>query len=167
MNGFWDSVVGLLGLNLKPETLSFAQLTCRALIIFTVALILMRLGHKRSLARKSAFDTTFVIIVGAVLARAINGSGPFFPTIGISCILVALHWALAHVAFRSPGFESLIKGRADDLVHDGRKLPEAMRRHAVSSSDLDEDLHLRGHRSIDGIARARIERSGDISFASE
>ena len=167
MNPFWNSVVSLLGLDLKPETLSFSQLVCRTLVIFFVALILMRLGHKRSLAQKTAFDAAFVIIIGAVLARAINGSAPFFGTIGIACLLVVLHWGLAFIAIRSPGFEKLIKGRPDDLLRAGRKLPEAMQRHGVSSSDLEEDLHLCGHRSTAGIALARLERSGDISFAEK
>jgi uncharacterized membrane protein YcaP (DUF421 family) len=167
MNSFWNSVGNLLGLDLKPEMLTFPQLICRTLIIFFVALILMRLGHKRSLAQKTAFDAAFIIIIGAVLARAINGSAPFFGTIGIACLLVVLHWGLVFIAIRSPGFEKLIKGRPDDLLRGGKELPEAMRRHGVSSSDLEEDLHLCGHRSPSEIALARLERSGDISFAEK
>ncbi len=151
---------------MQPEKLVFSQLAFRAVIIFFVALALMRIGHKRSLARKTAFDTAFVVIVGAILARAINGSGPFFSTIGIAALLVLLHRALCFIAIRSQGFESLIKGRSDVLLREGQPLGDAMRRHAISKGDL-EDLHLCGHRRAEEIALARLERSGDISFVGK
>jgi hypothetical protein len=39
-----------------------------------------------------------------------------------------------------------------------------MRAHDISGGDLEEDLYLRGHRSLEEVALARLERSGDISF---
>lgn len=164
MNAFSNWLDRLLGLNLQPEQLDFAQLAVRAIIIFVVALALMRLGHKRSLTRKSAFDMALVVIFGAILARAINGSGPFFPTIGAAFVLVALHRLLAFAAFRWPHFENLIKGRPDTLLRGGRPLRESMRRHDVSTSDLEEDMHLCGHNVLEEIEIARLERNGKISF---
>lgn len=167
MNEFWSWATQAFGLGLKPGLLSFPQLIWRALIIFFVALVLMRVGHKRSLARKTAFDTAFIVIIGAILARAINGSSPFFGTIGISCLLVAVHRALAFVASRSHAFEGLIKGRSTDLVEKGERIREEMRRHDITDSDLEEDMHLCGQTSCQEIALARLERSGDISFAKK
>ena len=167
MNEIWNWTVRLLGIGLRPEKLIFSQLLLRAVSIFFVALVLMRFGHKRSLARKTAFDTAFVIIIGAVLARAINGSGPFFQTIGISFLLVFLHRLLALFAYRWPTFEDFIKGTPDVLLRDGETLPRVMRRHDVSTSDIEEDLHLCGHESVKQIALARLERSGDISFVEK
>jgi uncharacterized membrane protein YcaP (DUF421 family) len=164
MNEFWNAIGRALGLGTRPEQLVFSQLALRAVIIFLVALVLMRAGHKRSLARKTAFDTAFVIIIGAVLARAINGSGPFFPTIGISILLVFLHRALGFIAYRSPGFERLIKGRPELLLREGELLREPLRHHDISHADLEEDLHLCGKHNLGEIALARLERSGDISF---
>ena len=45
-------------------------------------LIIVRLSTKRSLAEKTAFDAVLVVIIGSMLARAINGSEAFFPTLG-------------------------------------------------------------------------------------
>jgi uncharacterized membrane protein YcaP (DUF421 family) len=167
MSEIWNWIVRVLGIDLHPEKLVFSQLILRAVIIFFVALVLMRFGHKRSLARKTAFDTAFVIIIGAVLARAINGSAPFFQTIGISLLLVLLHRLLGLLAYRWPAFEDLIKGTPDVLLREGEMLPQAMRHHDVSRGDLEEDLHLCGHDSVKEIAVARLERSGDISFVEK
>lgn len=167
MNQLWDWIGRHLGIGLPPEQLDFSQVAFRGLIIFFLALFLMRVGHKRSLARKTAFDTAFVVIIGAILARAINGSSPFFPTIGVGCLLVLVHRLLALAANRWPRMEELLKGRSDILLQDGQILTRAMRRHDISASDLDEDLHLSGHREVEEISVARLERSGDISFAEK
>ncbi|HEY1582230.1 MAG TPA: YetF domain-containing protein [Chthoniobacterales bacterium] len=160
----WHFILQLLGIGLRPEQLDLEQVVLRALIIFGIALAFMRLGHKRSLARKTAFDTAFVVIFGAMLARAINGSGPFFPTIVAAGVLVLLHRLLGSLAEHSEKFENLIKGRPDELLRDGRVLAEKMRAHRISKEDLAEDMHLRGHADTAAIALARLERSGEISF---
>lgn len=167
MNVFWSWLSQALGLGWKPELLTFPQLIWRALIIFGIALVLMRVGHKRSLTRRTAFDMAFIVIIGAILARAINGSAPFFGTIGISCLLVALHRLFAFIASRSPGFERLIKGTPVELVQGGERIRKQMRRHDITDADLEEDMHLSGHTSCEQIAVARLERSGDISFAKK
>ena len=167
MNAFWSWATQALGLGLRPELLTFPQLIWRALIIFVVALTLMRIGHKRSLAQKTAFDTAFVVMIGAILARAINGSAPFFGTIGVASVLVVLQRVFAFVAYRSGFFEKMIKGWPSNLVENGAPVREQMRRHDISDSDIAEDLHLCGHGSLEHIARARLERSGDISFVEK
>ncbi len=46
------------------------------------ALVMIRLGTKRSLAEKTAFDAVLLIVLASILARAVNGSAAFFPTLG-------------------------------------------------------------------------------------
>ena len=53
----------------------------RGIIVFIATLAMIRLGHKRSLARKTAFDAVLIVILASVLSRAINGSSAFFATL--------------------------------------------------------------------------------------
>ena len=55
------------------------QISLRGIIVFVVTLITIQLGHKRSLSRKTPFDAALLVILAAVLSRAINGSAAFFP----------------------------------------------------------------------------------------
>jgi uncharacterized membrane protein YcaP (DUF421 family) len=165
MNTFWDFLQTLLGLNLEPRDLSFVQISLRGIIIFLATLIMIRLGHKRSLARRTAFDAVLLIIVAAVLSRAINGSAAFFPTIGGGAVLVALHRLFALLAYHSHGFGILVKGRADVVVRDGQYDFRTMRRNHVSTHDLEEDMRLNAHlQDLSQVRIARVERSGEISF---
>ncbi len=165
MNAFWNSFETLLGLGVEPKDLTFVQISLRGIIVFLVTLTTMRLGHKRSLSRKTPFDAVLLVILAAVLSRAINGSAAFFATLGGGVVLVVLHRLFAHLAYYSHGFGILVKGRPDTIVHDGECDFRMMRRNHISMHDLEEDMRLGAH--IDDLSRvrlARVERSGDISF---
>ena len=165
MNAFWNSFETLLGLGVEPKDLTFIQISLRGIIVFLVTLTTMRLGHKRSLSRKTPFDAVLLVILAAVLSRAINGSAAFFATLGGGVVLVVLHRLFAHLAYYSHGFGILVKGRPDTIVHDGECDFRMMRRNHISMHDLEEDMRLGAH--IDDLSRvrlARVERSGDISF---
>src|SRR6184192_4673751 len=91
MNTFSQLLHTLLGIGTEPKELTFLQVSVRGVIVFIATLIMVRLGSKRSLAEKTAFDAVFIVIIGSMLARAINGSEAFFPTLGTGFVLVLLH----------------------------------------------------------------------------
>src|SRR2546425_1496064 len=165
MNAFWNFVGPLLGLGSRPEELTFVQISLRGVVVFIAALIMVRLGHKRSLSRKTAFDAVLLVILASVLSRAINGSAAFFATLGGGLILVLLHRLLAFIAYHSHWFGCLIKGRPEVIVENGNLILHTMRRNHISKHDLEEDLRL-GAKLEDAseVKVARVERSGDISF---
>ena len=165
MNAFWNSFETFLGLSVEPKDLTFVQISLRAIVVFLATLVMVRLGHKRSLARKTPFDAVLLVILASVLSRAINGSAAFFATIGGSVVLVLVHRFFAFMAYSSHRFGILVKGKPDVIVRDGECDAQMMRRNHVSSHDLEEDMRLNGR--IDDASQirlARIERSGDISF---
>ena len=165
MNTFYDFVSPLLGLGAAPRDLTFIQISLRGVIVFLATLIMVRLGHKRSLARKTAFDAVLIVILASVLSRAINGSAAFFATLGGSVVIVVVHRLFALIAYHSPWFGCLIKGSPEIIVENGDLVLSAMRRNHISTHDLEEDLRLNA--KIEDLARiraARVERSGDISF---
>jgi uncharacterized membrane protein YcaP (DUF421 family) len=155
----------LLGLGMEPKQLTFLQISIRGVIVFAATLVMVRISSKRSLAEKTAFDATLLVIIASVLARAINGSAPFFPTLGTGFVLVLLHRSLALTAYYSHGFGILIKGKAAILVENGKLQRRNMILNHISEHDLDEDMRLdAGTEDLSKIKVARLERSGDISF---
>ena len=165
MNAFWSSFETLLGLGVDPKDLTFIQISLRGVIVFLVTLATVRLGHKRSLSRKTPFDAVLLIILAAVLSRAVNGSAAFFATLGGGVVLVLLHRLFAFLTFYSHRFGILVKGRPDVIVRDGECDVSMMWRNHISMHDLDEDMRLSAEiEDISMIRLARVERSGDISF---
>lgn len=60
------------------EHLDPLQMATRALLLFFIALLLIRIGGLRIIGKKSGFDLAIVIMMGAVLARGIVGASPSF-----------------------------------------------------------------------------------------
>jgi uncharacterized membrane protein YcaP (DUF421 family) len=165
MNTFSNFVGPLLGLGSEAKDLTFLQISLRAVIVFLATLVMVRLGHKRSLARKSAFDAILLVILASFLARAINGTAPLFATIGAGFVIVLLNRLLALIAYHSHWFGILIKGRPEIIVENGDLIPSTMLRNHISTHDLQEDLRLDAQLDdVSGVRVARVERSGDISF---
>ena len=155
----------LLGLGVETKDLTFMQCSARGVIVFAATLVMVRLSSKRSLSEKTAFDAVLIVIIASVLARAINGSAPFFPTLGTGFVLVVLHRLLGAVAYYSHGFGILIKGKPVVLVQNGKLQHKNMRLNHISEHDLQEDMRLDAKtEDLSKIKVARAERSGDISF---
>ena len=160
-----DFIGPILGLGLEPKDLTFVQISLRGIIVFLATLIMIRIGHKRSLARKTAFDAVLIVILASVLSRAINGSAAFFATLGGSLVIVLVHRLLAFVAYYLHSFGVLIKGQPDVIIENGEVVPRAMRRNHISRHDVEEDLRLAARKEdLRDIRVGYVERSGDISF---
>ena len=65
----------LLGLKLQPHELGYGQIVLRALIVFIGSLIIVRLGAKRFLGRKTIFD---FILAPTRLCGEVMGRSPEF-----------------------------------------------------------------------------------------
>jgi hypothetical protein len=120
MNTFSQLLHTLLGIGTEPRDLTLLQVSIRGVIVFIATLIMVRLGSKRSLAEKTAFDAVFIVIIGSMLARAINGSEAFFPTLGTGFVLVFVHRLFGFAAYYSHAFGILVKGKPVVLVEDGK-----------------------------------------------
>jgi hypothetical protein len=165
MNAFYNSFSLLLGLGAEPKDLTFIQISLRGVVVFIATLIMIRLGHKRSLSRKTAFDAVLLVILASVLSRAINGSAAFFATLGGGLVLVLLHRLLAFIAFHSHWFGCLIKGLPEVIIEDGDFVLRTMRRNHISAHDVEEDMRLNLRTDdVSKVKKGRVERSGDVSF---
>jgi uncharacterized membrane protein YcaP (DUF421 family) len=165
MNALQNFFLLLLGPDGRATDLTLLHISIRAVFVFIVGLALVRIGDRRSLSEKTAFDAIFIVLIGSVLSRAINGTAPFFTTVAASAVLMVVHRVCAFGACKSHAFGKLIKGRPVTLVWDGEIDRAQMRRALVSEHDLEEDLRLDAKaEDISTIQFARLERSGDISF---
>jgi uncharacterized membrane protein YcaP (DUF421 family) len=154
----------LLGLGSDAAGLTFLQISLRGVVVFVAALVIVRCGDRRFLSQKTAFDAVLGFILASMLARAVNGTAAFFPTLGGSFVLVVLHRLLAYWSRRSHAFGLLIKGRSDIIVRDGALDEAAARRNRLSEHDVLEDLRLNGNvAEMREVVLAVLERNGHIS----
>lgn len=160
-----EEIEKLLGIGLEPRDLGVGAVCLRAIIIFVTTLITVRLGHRRFMARLTAFDTVLGFLLASVLARGINGSAPFLPTLVVGIVLVLLHRMMSVVAFHWHAFSGWVKGQPDTLVLDGKPDEKRLQKHKISRQDLLEEARLNGRiGELEKISTATLERNGKISI---
>lgn len=139
-----------------------------AVAVYVIAIVLVRFGKKRFLGRNTVFDAILGFMLGSTLARAINGNATVGPTAVAAMTLVLLHWLFGIITYHDGRIGTLLKGRPDPLVKDGRLDEEAMREHHLSAGDLEEAVRKSGKDAdLDLIKEARFERDGQISVVLE
>jgi uncharacterized membrane protein YcaP (DUF421 family) len=149
----------------EGEQLNALQMGVRALVMFLIALLFIRLNGKRAFAKKSPFDNVIVIMLGAVLARGVVGASPFFSTVAAAGIMMIIHRILAWSSVKNKLANKLLKGEIIPLYKDGKILWRNMERTTISKSDLMQSLRLETQKTtFDEIEMAYLEDNGRISF---
>jgi uncharacterized membrane protein YcaP (DUF421 family) len=136
----------------------------RAIAIFVIALVLIRVSGRRSFGQRSPFDSVVVILLGATLSRAIVGASPFIATVLASFLIVLCHRVLAWACMRSRRFEVLVGGVEREVYSNGEFNAKEMHAALVTRTDIEETVRQKtGSRSLDNVAAAILERNGEVS----
>lgn len=147
----------------EAKDLTILQMAARAVAVYIMTLVIIRLGKKRFMGRATAFDVIVGIVLGSIASRAITGNAPMIPSMASAAVVMALHWLFSALAVRWHRFGWMIKGGNTVIVRDGKVDEEALCAAHMSSRDLEESLREQGASDVSGIAEARLERDGSVS----
>lgn len=140
------------------------QMSVRAAVVFTYGLIVIRVAGRRAFGKNSAIDIVLAIIIGSSLSRTPTGSVPLVPTLVATTVLVVLHELLSHLSASFEWIGVLLKGRARQIVTDGKIDYAMMRARGISNGDFMEALRLHGKSlTVSEVREAYFERNGQIS----
>lgn len=146
------------------DDLTMLQMTCRAVVIFFIAFILLRIAGVRTFGKTSAFDVVLSILLGAILSRAVTAASPFWATVAAAAVLVLLHRLFAILSASSRFFSSFLEGRHREL-YDGKNINRKnLKRSSLSDADLMQGIReMANTDSLDGIEKVYLENDGKIT----
>lgn len=137
----------------------------RAVAIYVLVMLLVRLSGKRAVGQFTPFDLVLLILLGNAVQNGLNGGDNSLVGAGILAIcLIALNYGVAFVAARSPGARKLIEGEPVILARDGKVFRHVLRRELVSNADFLEAMRETGCSDIERIRVATLETNGRISI---
>jgi uncharacterized membrane protein YcaP (DUF421 family) len=146
------------------KDLSVLQMTDRALLVFIIALVLIRISGRRSFGLHTPIDNIVTIVLGAVLSRAIVGASDFLPVIASSALLVLVHRLFAYLMVHYSTFSKLITGEKMLLFKEGNFIEHNMSRAQVSEEDIMEEVRRSAlTEDMSRIEKIYIERNGEIT----
>jgi len=120
----------------QGKDLTIIQMGIRAISVFIIAYILIRLSGRRSFGLNSPLDNIIVILLGAILSRAVVGASPFIPIIISSIIIVLLHRLLGWLISMSPRFGQWAEGSKTVLYESRHFNKENMKKALVGKEEV-------------------------------
>ena len=148
----------------QSANLTILQMLARGIVVFILALVILRLAGKKTFGKQSVADNVIMIMLGALLSRAITASSPFLPVIITSFAIVLFHRSLAWISLHNPRLSSLIKGDTVSLFKAGKENKDNMDKNLISNEDLMEGVRLEINKNeLVDIEEIFIERNGRIS----
>ena len=144
------------------------QMGLRALCVFLIALIMIRMAGIRAFGMKSPFDYTIILLLGAILSRAVVGASPFISIVVACLVIVLMHRLFGILSIYSTAFGNLIKGDKILLYKDGLPLIKNMKKSLISNKDLAEGIRMELHSELqEDVESAYLERNGHISVIAK
>jgi uncharacterized membrane protein YcaP (DUF421 family) len=136
----------------------------RSILVFTFLVVALRLGGKRELAQINVLDLTVLLLVSNALQNALIGEDNSLlgGVIGAST-LFASNYLFVRLTFRSTKASRLLEGSPRVLLDEGRVRPDALRREAITPSELHSIARERGFSSLGEVSLIVLEPDGHIS----
>lgn len=136
----------------------------RAIGVYFLALMTVRIMGKRSIGELGAFDFVLMTGIGHIMsAVALERKIPFHDGILVLITIASLEIILAIVAYKSRRFGKLIEGKPRYLIRDGKILKENMKKEKFNLYDLRQELRKMGIDNEKEVEKAIIEACGKFS----
>jgi len=156
-----DLLVKIFG---EGKDLNALQMSCRGIVVFLIALVLIRISGRRSFGVRGPLDNIITISLGAVLSRAIVGASAFLPVIIACAVIVALHRGVAWLIINHEAFAKLVQGEKILLYENGKFIEQNMKRAQLNHEDLMQGVRKSAlTEDMSKISKVYIERNGEIT----
>jgi uncharacterized membrane protein YcaP (DUF421 family) len=143
----------------------FIEVLIRAVFVYAVLMVSMRLMGKRMASRMNrnelAAISTLAAAIGIPLLTPDRG---LLPGLIIAIIVIIMQRTIAHYSAKSQRFERLTQGAISTLVNDGRLEVKNMKTARISREQLFSRLRSHGVRHLGEIRRTYIEANGSFTI---
>jgi uncharacterized membrane protein YcaP (DUF421 family) len=137
----------------------------RAVFIFFVLYLLMRIIGRRELSSLEPFDLILLVVLGDAVQQGLT-QDDYSLTGALLAIgtIAMLQLGVSYANFRFPRLRPLLDGEPIVVVRDGKPIERNLRRERVTLDDLTSAMRQQNIAHIDEVQWAVMETSGAISF---
>jgi uncharacterized membrane protein YcaP (DUF421 family) len=146
----------------------WTNLVIRAILIYIVFFIGLRLFGKRELGQFTTFDLVLVLLIANALQPAITG--PDQSVTGgaiIIAVLLLFNRGVAMLRSRWPWFDALIEPPPTVVVQDGQISKPALEKEGLSETDVEMAIREHGVNQMSEVKQAVLENDGSISVVTK
>lgn len=136
----------------------------RALILYLVALIVMRIMGKREIGQLQPFELVVTIMIADLGAVPMQDTGiPLIQGIIPILALLVAQLVLSYINLKSGRAREFICGTPSILIQKGKLMEQRLNKQKYTINELMEQLRVAGYPNIDDVEYAILETSGQVS----
>ena len=137
----------------------------RAVVVYVVVLVMVRLSGKRALGQITPFDVLLIVLLGNAVQNALLGQDTSLAGgLLLAATLITLNYTVGWVTTRSRRMERLIEGEPVLVARDGNLRDSVLRRELITQADFDAAMRQQGCGGIEEVALALLEINGHITI---
>ena len=144
------------------------EIPLRTALVYFAILVGVRLAGKREIGQMTAFDLVLLLLLSNAVQNAMTG--PDTSLIGgieAAVTLFIVNALIVYVAFRIPGVQQRLAGKATVLISRGKVQQQNLRTELITQDELLAALREHGVESPADVALAVLEVDGSISVVRE
>src|SRR6476469_3776496 len=148
-------------------TVPWWELVLRRVLVYLFLIVLLRITGKRQVGQLAPFDLVLLLVLSNAVQNSMNG-GDNSLTGGLvsAATLIALNYLVGIATFRSKRIETLVEGRPEVLVHNGKLFEDVLARAQLTRHELNSALRQAGCTCVEEVHTAILENNGAISVTS-
>jgi uncharacterized membrane protein YcaP (DUF421 family) len=147
--------------------LEWYQMAVRAVLMFFVALVFIRIAGMRAFGTRTPFDVVLTITIGALLSRCISGHYPVLSCLAGALALSLTHRIVAHAAYRSKKIRKMMQGSSVVLYENGKWNEKNLKRCSVHDDDIHAALRQQGLKDFGEVEAMWFEINGSIAIVKK
>jgi len=137
----------------------------RAVAIYVVVMVLVRISGKRAVGQFTPFDLVLLILIGNAVQNGMNGGdNSLTGALILAGCLIAFNYGVAWIAARNPAAQRVVEGKPVILARNGRIFRDVLHDQLVSKADFHEAMRESGCIDIAKVKLAVLETNGKISI---
>jgi uncharacterized membrane protein YcaP (DUF421 family) len=146
---------------MDPRDLVFTAL--RAVAVYAVFLVVIRVSGKRTLGTFSAFDFLVALMLGEVVDELIYGDVSLLKGFVAVAVIAVLHYANSWLTYWDHGFDRVLEGSPTVILEKGQLHYPGMRAERMNEKDVMSEVRLHGIDDLREVKLAVVEYNGQVS----
>jgi uncharacterized membrane protein YcaP (DUF421 family) len=139
----------------------------RAIALYILMLIVIRLMGKRTVGNFSAFDLLVALMLGEVVDEIVYGDVNFLQGTVAIVVIAAAKYATSYIAFVSEPMNRILDGSPRILVRNGNLQRKGLKHELMNEKEVLASLRLHGIADMREVKLATMEVDGMISVIKE
>ena len=145
-------------------SLPWWEFIMRAVIVYCVLLLMVRVSGRRTVGQFTPFDLLVVMLLSEAVSNSLSGGDDsVLGGLIIAATLVALNMFASYLSSHSKKMSDLLDGSPVLLGRDGKMFDQVLKKCRLSQTEVTEALH-EADCTMEDMAYAFLEADGNITI---